>query len=215
MRVRAIKDLTQLSDPDFFASIAEGVSLVVENVNRLQAGAAALAEARQTHPSRVLTTLAEEEAAKVLILVDAVRCPRQPTERLARQLGRFNDHLAKGLYARVCGMRPITLADLQKYVDNDRHDFYLDGPNDVDWIFRNQVIDGRESMLYVDYVARDDGHHWSDPAQLEDLLVLSVEPWAIRTARSLHAAACAARKDSPSWRKRGGPTRRSRIPVSV
>ena len=188
MRVRAIKDLTQLSDPDFFAAIAEGISLVVKNVARLQAGAAALGESKQMHPARVLSTVAEEEVAKVLILLDAVRCPRTPGERLAGQLARFNDHLAKGLYARACGMRPGTLAELQEYVDNHREEFYLDGPNDVDWIFRNEVLEGREGALYVDYVARDDGHHWSDPSMYEDLYFGPLEPAAVKTARSLHDA---------------------------
>lgn len=186
MRVRAIKDLTQLSDPDFFAAIAEGISLVVKNVARLQAGAAALGESKQMHPARVLSTVAEEEVAKVLILLDAVRCPRAPGERLAGQLARFNDHLAKGLYARACGMRPGTLAELQEYVDNHREEFYLDGPNDVDWIFRNEVLEGREGAFYVDYVARDDGHHWSDPSMYEDLYLGPLEPAAVKTARSIH-----------------------------
>jgi hypothetical protein len=106
------QDLTQLSDPDFFAAVADDISLVVKNVARLQAGAAALGASKQMHPARVLSTVDEEEVAKVLILLDAVRCPRTPDERLAGQLARFNDHLAKGLYTRACGMRPGTLAEL-------------------------------------------------------------------------------------------------------
>lgn len=186
MRVRAIKDLTQLGDSDLFAAIAEGVSLVVKNVSRLQAGAVALGESKQMHPSRVLSTVAEEEVAKVLILMDAVRCPRVPGERLAAQLARFNDHLAKGLYASGCSLRPRTLAELQGYLDDRREKFYLDGPNEVDWIFRNEVLERREGALYVDYVARDDGHHWSDPSMYEDLYYGSFEPLAVKTACCLH-----------------------------
>jgi hypothetical protein len=44
MRVRAAKDLVQLNDRDFFASVAEGLDLVIKNVNGLQRGAAALAD---------------------------------------------------------------------------------------------------------------------------------------------------------------------------
>ena len=138
----------------------------------------------------MLTTLAKEEAAKVLILLDAVRCPQSSGDRLSRQLARFNDHLAKGLYARVCGMRPATLAQLQEYIDNDREEFYLDGPNDVDWIFRNQVTQSREGMFYVDYVAHDDGHRWSDPAVFEDVLFSSPPmPDAVRMALNLSGVA--------------------------
>ena len=187
MRVRATKDLVQLSDPEFFAAIAEGLKLVVKNVSRLWDAAVDLGEKKNAHAARVLAVIAEEEAAKFLILIDAVRCQRQPAGRLSRQLGRFNEHLSKGLYARGCGMCPTTLAQLQEYVDHHREQFYLDGPNDVDWIFRNEVIEGRESTLYVDYVAHDDEHRWSDPTDLEDLeFGKPLEPGSVVTARRLN-----------------------------
>ena len=78
MRVRAIKDLMQLGEPAFFAAISEGLELIVQNVSRLHDSALTLAKASQPHAARVLVTLAEEEAAKVLILLDAVRS-RPPT----------------------------------------------------------------------------------------------------------------------------------------
>lgn len=106
-------------------------------------GAVALAASEQCHACRVLATIAEEEASKVLILLDAVRCPRLPSDRLSNQVGRFNDHFAKGLYARSCWYRPTTLGQLQEYINHDRDQFYLDGPNDVDWIFRNEIIQAR------------------------------------------------------------------------
>ena len=87
-----------------------------------------------------------------------------PCKRLSDQLGRFNDHLAKGLYARAYERRPTTFAQLQEFVNVDRGQFYLDGPNDIDWIFRNYVLEERERKLYVDYIAHDDGHRWSNPS---------------------------------------------------
>ena len=42
--------------------------------------------------------------------------------------------------------------------------YYLAGPNDVDWIFRNQLLSSREDGLYVDYVRYEDGAAWSTPA---------------------------------------------------
>ena len=121
-------------------------------------------------------------------MLSAVRSCR-PTGSRASLRG-FNDHLAKGLYARVCGMRPATLAQLQEYIDNDREEFYLDGPNDVDWIFRNQVTQGREGMFYVDYVAHDDGHRWSDPAVFDDILFSSpAMPDAVRMALNMSSVA--------------------------
>lgn len=185
MKAKAIRDLTQLSEPDFFARIAEGLSLIVANVDRLCEAAVVLGKSDHYHGSRILNTLAEEEAAKFLILIDAVRCPKQPGERLSDQLGRFNDHLAKGLYAKACNYRPGTLGQLQHYVNIDRDEFYLDGPNDCDWIFRNEIIESREGKFYVDYVARDDGHSWSDPGFLSTCLGASVEPATVSMSRTL------------------------------
>jgi AbiV family abortive infection protein len=186
MNVKSIKDLTQLADRDFFAEIAIGLQFVVKNASRLYEGTKPLGELKQYHAARVLAAIAEEEASKFLILIDAVRCPRQPCGRLATQLGRFNEHLAKGLYARACMMRPTTLEQLQEYIDLDRDDFYLDGPNGVDWIFRNEIIQGREGALYVDYERHDDGHRWTDPTEFEALIHCATEPLSLRMARYLH-----------------------------
>ena len=99
-------------------------------------------------------------------------------------------HLAKGLYAKACMWKPVTLADLQGYVNLDRDDFYLDGPNDVDWILRNEILTSRENLLYVDYVDyvdyEDGEHRWSDPAPHEDIwFSLPSMPAAVTMARQL------------------------------
>lgn len=189
MRVRAIKDLSQLGDAAFFAEVAEGLGLVLANARRLYASSTMLAEAKQYHGARVLEALSQEEASKYLILIDAVRCPRQPGERFAAQLGRFNDHLAKGLYAQAYLMCPATLGQLQEYLDHYREEFYLDGPNDVDWVFRNDIIRRREEALYVDYVAHEDGHSWFHPGTYYDSTMgffSPVETGALLIARLLH-----------------------------
>jgi len=188
MRVRAIKDLTQLSDPEFFAKTAEGLNLIAKNVSKLWDAAAILGEGKEEHPARVLAIIAEEEAAKALILIDTVRCPRRPADRFAKQLGRFNDHLAKGLYAKAYMMHPATLADLQAYIDIDRKDFYLDGPNDVDWIFRNDVIQQREGALYVDYVAYDEEKKWFDPSTTLALGLNVRQPESVRMVQAFYDA---------------------------
>ncbi len=191
MRARAIKDLSQLSDSAFFAEVAEGLGLIVANARRLYASATVLAEAKRFHGARVLQALSEEEASKHLILMDAVRCPRQPGERFAALLARFNDHLAKGLYARACLLCLGTLGQLQEYLNHYREDFYLDGPNDVDWVFRNAIIQHREEVLYVDYLAHDEGHTWLHPGIYDDAgfgLFTHMEPWALQIAGLLNDA---------------------------
>jgi hypothetical protein len=148
MRPKAIRDLVQLRDSALFEEIAKGLQLVAKNVARLSDGRRALAEASMAHAARVLGKMAEEEASKYFILLDAVRCPRQPQPRLVSHLGRFHDHLAKGLYAKACMYRPSSLGQLQEYLDLDRNDFYLDGFHGVEWVFRNDVTGGREDALY-------------------------------------------------------------------
>lgn len=190
-RPRAIKDLAQLTASLFYREVAEGLGLVISNARRLYASAIALAETNHFHDARVLNALSEEEASKYLILLDAVRCPRKQFNRFADQLARFNDHLAKGLYARAYWLRPESLGQLQEYLDHYRVDLFLDGPNDVDWIFRNEIIRHREEALYVDYVAQDNSHTWLHPGIYDNSsfsVLADTEPMALRIAGNLHDA---------------------------
>ncbi|GKS65366.1 hypothetical protein YTPLAS72_26700 [Nitrospira sp.] len=164
MRPRAIKELAKLGNPAFFKEIAVGLELIIANARRLYSSATSLAQSKHFHGAHVLEALSKEEAAKYLILLDAIRCPRSPSGQLVKQLDRFANHLAKGLYVEAAWMRPATLGELQRYLDAYRETLYLDGPNDVDWIFRNQIERRREETLYVDLVEYDDGTlSWVDP----------------------------------------------------
>ena len=101
---------------------------------------------------RAARGFAEEEAAKVLILVDAVRCPHSEARARVRTLKRWRKHLWKGIYARACDWRPADFAELASYIDRELEPFYLDGPLSVDWIFPNEITSGRERRIYVDLV---------------------------------------------------------------
>ena len=91
------------------------------------------------------------------ILLDVVRCPRQPGEIFSRQLGYFNAHVAKGLYATYDNIfAPADLPEIRRYMDSECKMLYLDGPNDVDWIFQNDILREREESIYVDYVDYND-----------------------------------------------------------
>ncbi len=182
------RSVVQLSDRDFFLQVSVGLGHVINNAVRLANDAQLLAEQERPQGCLILSEAAEEEAAKLLILIDAVRCPRKPPEILTRQLARFNDHLAKGLYAKACYWRPTTFAEFLNYIDRDRQEFYLDGPNDMDWIFRNRILANREETIYVDYVETDDGHLWLTPGP--DAFLLSYTPAALRLSQALSDAGC-------------------------
>ncbi len=170
MRVKAVKDLAAKSDPEFFAEVAEGLGDVARNAITLDDEARFLWEHRRAQGHRIVRAVAAEEAAKFLILLDAVRCPRVPREGLHQHLGRFYDHLSKGIYVQTCDYAPATVADFEGMIARLRMNFYLDGPNDVDWIFPNHICYTRESTLYVDYVETDEGHMWVQPAHLDPMM---------------------------------------------
>jgi AbiV family abortive infection protein len=187
MRARAIRDLCQLADDDFLREIAIGMGLVLANANALLQDSALLASSKRNRAARILHHLTEEEAAKVLILLDAVRCPRG-TDALSRQLARFNDHLAKGIYAEYVGIKPATYREALQFIDHHRREYYLDGPNDVDWIFRNWILETREESLYVDHVDTDDGHLWLSPLRFDDFPAPTFSPAALRLSQLLSDA---------------------------
>ena len=170
MRVKAIQDLAQLADDSLFVEIEAGGALCVSNARRIQNDALALDGLEHPAGAEILRLAAEEEAAKVLILLDAVRCPR--TERqadFARQLQYFNDHLAKGIYTQYSWRNPHSFAEVREWVDRERKEYYLDGPNDVDWIFYNEILRRREETIYVDYVEGDGNHWWHDPGRMHEI----------------------------------------------
>ena len=143
--------LAALSDADFIEEISKGIGLIGQSVGRLDQAAEVLAGLRKGQSATVLHALAEEEAAKALILLDAVRCPKQCQGERSCTLFRFRDHLAKGIYAAAVSWRYADLAEFRRYVDRCRKSLHLDGPNDVDWILPNEIVDSRQRTLYVDY----------------------------------------------------------------
>jgi AbiV family abortive infection protein len=163
MRAKAIRDLAQLTDRDLFPAVAEGLALIGQNATRLEEDARVLYDQERPQGYRALLWHAKEEAAKALSLLDAVRCPRQPVDVFSRQLRAFNQHLAKGVYAECYRGRPATFGEVVKHTDMLRQQYYLDGPEGLDWIFRNTILDKRESGLYVDYIETDDRHLWIAP----------------------------------------------------
>ena len=208
MRIRAIKDLSQLPDAELFEEIATGAELCAANARQIQLDSLKLDELNRTAGAKILRLAAEEEAAKVLILIDAVRCPRNEMPNdFARHLQYFNDHLAKGIYARYMCRRPHIFSDVREWVDRERKEYYLDGPNDVDWIFYNEILRSREEAIYVDYVENDGTHQWHDPRRLDDLGAILPIAWnpSLSIVSALFAAglltAGALRVIASTWRK--------------
>jgi AbiV family abortive infection protein len=141
---------------------------VLTNAKRLEEAAKRLHKDGRVQASEVLDNVAAEEAAKFMILIDAVRCPKS---ELGRQLSWFNHHLAKGIYSEYYETRPATFGEVRQSVERWRPTLYLDGPNDVDFILRNYILQRREERLYVDYVESEGDHYWHNP-EIYDTSVL-------------------------------------------
>ena len=152
---RAIKDLCQRAEPDFLEEVSAGIHLIIESVNELCSASQKLRKTRSHRSGRILQNLAKEEADKVLILVDSVRCPREKREERSRTLGYFYNHLAKGIYVEICNWKPANFAEVADGVQPMRRQYYLDGPTGIDWIFPNRIVQKREDDLYVGYVRND------------------------------------------------------------
>jgi hypothetical protein len=194
VKAKAIKDLSQLSDNELFAQASEGLDLIIEHTLAVEADAKFLAEQNRRCGLAILGAILKEEAAKFLILVDAIRCPRVPPDEFSRQLGRFNDHLAKGVYSLVYGLHFISFGEIDKFIQRECQAYYLDGPNDYDWIFRNEIIQRREETIYVDYIETDENHVWITPKRFyqPDMHVLGryYRPEALEVAEALWQAGC-------------------------
>lgn len=164
MQVRRLKAIFQVSEPRRFAELEVGLAQLGRSVMALAADAELLTEARRFQGAAVLQGFADEEAAKALILLDIARCGWTDAASVSSCMAAFYNHLSRGLYAEVYAGRPADLEDIRKYVDALRRQFYLDGPTGIDWVFRNSVIDDRETALYVDYVQTQEGEcYWTGP----------------------------------------------------
>jgi hypothetical protein len=168
MRPRAAPKLAALRPPRLLDALAEGMGLVAEHVFALERSAQQQEGLESRRAVEAIRVVSEEEAGKFLILLDVARAAHADAAVKARQLRRTWEHIAKGIYSRAADIRPADFAEIVSFVGGLRRSHYLDGPNDVDWIFRNEIETAREERLYVDYVASDDGDMWISPQRFED-----------------------------------------------
>lgn len=148
----AITNLGNQRPEHFWRDAARGIDLLVSNIRRLDGSAHRASKDGDEATATLLGSFADEEAAKVLILIDAVRCPESEPKTRARTLKRWSKHLWKGIYVLACHWRPADFPEFASNVDHELQPFYLDGPLGVDWIFPNEIISERERQIYVDIV---------------------------------------------------------------
>lgn len=160
--------------------IAEGLPILMESADRLLAASNTLD--KQDRAAAILRCHAAEELAKVLILMDIVRCP--PTlrgQRIGPMTKWFYDHLARLIYLDAQSWKPTNTRELQRYVDQHRKSHYLEGYAGQ-YIMPNWTTWSRESLLYADMVSYDDGElMWHSPESTIYSFV-DLRPWQVCVA---------------------------------
>jgi hypothetical protein len=181
-------DLLQLSREQFVETVSEGLPLIYNNVEALWNEAQEIAKLGNRRAVGILQLFAEEEAAKSLLLFDAIRCPLARKDEFRRLVRGFGNHLAKGIYVKYYGSRPADLREVKSIVDVERREVYREGDYG-EFIAPNSILYMREKRLYVSYIREDDNHHgWHQPYP-PDLLFGDIVPSAIiRVAKALHGA---------------------------
>jgi hypothetical protein len=108
----------------------------------------------------------EEQAAKGLILIDMPRCPKKSlSAQMGKMTGWFYNHLARLMYVEACHVKPMHVGQLQQYIDHSRRAHYVDGDYG-EYIFPNRELFSRQSTLYADMAAYEDGKlFWSAPKE--------------------------------------------------
>ena len=193
---------TQFNDDDLFKEMSIGLKLIHENIYSLFNAAIGLCANKQYHPARVLGAIADEEVGKFLILLDVARCPKG-SSFFSAQLKRFYDHLAKGIYAEVVNYRYNTVEECIKCITPLLEKYYIDGPDDTDWLYEKSIIRSREDSFYVDWKNSNEQSYWSTPLRYAKFFS-PAETSAMSLVNSIYLAGLtkpeSLRKISGKWR---------------
>lgn len=165
--------------------IAEGLPIILSSARSFWNAAEKLSD--NPREASVLKGFAEEESTKPLILLNLVRCPLSKVdERIGRIVKNFYSHLARLIYAMAQSWKPVSVEQLQEYVDSKRQGHYLEG-GISEYILPNWAIYSRESTLYADIEQHEDGvPHWGDPTRFSGLGT-PMRPSALMLVEALEA----------------------------
>ena len=164
--------------------LSEGLPLILDNAKKYWEASRKLKD--NPREGSVLQGFAEEEAAKILILMDAVRCPRSLiSSKMGNIASWFYNHLARLIYSEAVRWKPMNVTQLREYVEEYRKSHSLEGYVG-EYILPNWSVYERESLLYVDITCVDiDGTlAWDTPNYDTAIDYLLVSP-ALRVAEAM------------------------------
>jgi AbiV family abortive infection protein len=143
MKTRQFKKLAGLSPARRASLVVEGLVGIGDNVGRLVEELEKCNAAGAYRSARLLRNVGREEAGKFLVLIDAWRALDADAKTISRQFARAGAHLSKLIYAQIADYSIASQSELVDAVNRHRQGSYLDGPNDHDWIFRNDLLSER------------------------------------------------------------------------
>ena len=183
--MRQLFTICNMSYRKRIAFIGEGLPILIDSVQECYDSANLLLEKPRSR--EMLMGQSGEEATKIMILIDMLRCPEKRISRNVKKLTSwFYSHLVRMTYDEACSWRPDTIARLKEYVKPGLASHYLDG-NLGEYIYPNWRLYLRESRLYGDVVIVDDRlPAWTSPLD-ENLYNYTRTPDSITLVQSLHA----------------------------
>jgi hypothetical protein len=162
--MRQVKSLVMVAPGQRWTVLAEGLPVLLKSAEGLYAASRAIKD--EDRAREILEGHAEEEAAKILVLLDFVRCPLGLSAEAQRVLSRFYDHGTRLIYAQACTWRPTDVNELRRYVDRERRSHYLEGYAG-EYILPNSQVFAREARLHADLLRNQDGSFvWNDPTEM-------------------------------------------------
>lgn len=167
--------LCQMSQEKRLAFLAKGLPVILASAQGFWQASCRLKD--MPREAEVLKGFSEEEAAKILILMDGVRCPRNLiSSKMGEIVSWFYSHQARLIYANAVNWRPVTVADLREYVNSDRKSHFVDGFAG-EYVFPNWSVYQRENRLYADIESYEDGNvGWNSPSCYTDNFPSLVPP---------------------------------------
>ena len=166
------------------AFISEGLPKILSSAEDYWGAARQLNDTRE---GEVLQNYAAEEAAKILILMDIVRCPRKlVSSKIGNIIQAFYSHLARIIYAESMHWKVTDVVQLRENVDTERTSHLVEG--DVgQFIFPNTSLFHREGLLYTDIMCFDNGEpSWNTPNHDEMGFVLDL-PLVLKLTEAMSA----------------------------
>lgn len=181
---KQLSTLSNLPMSERLDHIAAGLPVLLSSAETLFAAREAVGATGRI--GQILRGHAREEAAKIIILLDYVRCPPGLSDCAQRQLGAIYDHGSRLIYAQACSWKPIDVDMLRSYVDDRRMSHYVEGEYG-EYILPNWELYVREARLYADLTRNDSGELvWNDPDDWGDTFdAFGFPPTVLSVARAL------------------------------